>query len=219
MNVILIQARMTSSRLPGKCMKNIAGYSLTEWVLYAAKQCGIADLVGLVVPQENESRIFFDKYSDFYIHAGPRDDVLSRYYQACCHLSNVDNVVRLTSDCPLLAYYPRYIGDALRVHASKNFDYTSNRGNCPSGLDVEVVSMNTLKFLNDNVSSEQEREHVTLHIKNNMHKFKTMTLEYGKTFNCKWSVDTQEDFERVEDVLNFHAQMNCMDIMRDWRNK
>jgi spore coat polysaccharide biosynthesis protein SpsF len=204
---------MTSTRLPGKCIKEIAGYPMLNWVLYALEQTELVDYIGIVVPNELQSDVFFHDYVGYYIYNGEKENVLKRYYDACAlrKLNNNDNVIRITGDCPLLAFYYEIIDSVIGHHIDGQYDYTHNRHefNYPSGLDVEVMTFKTLKYIAQKCfTNEQEKEHVTLYIKNNPDNFNIGYIESGYKFKTKFSVDTQEDFNLVEDILYLHTLCN-----------
>lgn len=209
MVIALIQTRMHSTRFPGKCMKVLHGKPMTSYTIYAARQSKLIDHVGIIYPERD--KIFPINYqSSCYCYGGSEKDVLERYYKGFNFIKNDDNlskckhVVRLTSDCPLLYFYPRIIDKVIDVHLSSHADFTHNRGKkgFPSGLDVEIMKYSTLKYIYNFAKDKSDREHVTLYIKKNPHLFKIREVNSEVQFDCKWSIDTKEDFERVSDIIN-----------------
>jgi spore coat polysaccharide biosynthesis protein SpsF (cytidylyltransferase family) len=210
MIITLIQARMKSTRLPNKCIKKMAGELMTAYTIEAAKASKLNHFTGLIFP-DCDKKVFFDLFFDkcfCYASKAKEEDVLTRYYEAFKYINkttkeNINNIVRITSDCPMLAFYPKVIDEVIQKHLLNNADYTHNRGaySFPSGLDVEVMKSSTLEYINSIAKTKEDREHVTTFIKNNSKQFKICEVHSVFNFDYKWSVDTLEDFKRVEDII------------------
>lgn len=200
----IIAARMTSSRFPGKCMKEICGIPMTEWVLRAANKSLYIDkaVIGITNEVSNIPIKNYFKSEDVEEIECKSEDVLSRFYHIACKYES-KNIVRITSDCPLLYFYPDIIDTTIASHIVKQNDYTWNRGNfgtC-SGLDVEVFTFNTLIKTYDKATGS-DREHVCPYMRNH-DKFKFGEVTFYDVFNQKWSVDTLDDLEKIQDAFNF----------------
>jgi len=222
MIICLIQTRMKSTRLPGKCMMKMNDIPMTSYTIAAAKQSKLIDVDGIIYPIDDE-KVFRKKYGyDCFCYGGSENDVLDRYYKAMLYIENIENkkcshIIRLTSDCPLLAYNSFLIDSLISQHLKDDNDLTHNRGenNYPSGLDIEIMPRNILVYANEYATGE-EREHVTLYIKDNADKFKIGGFKKHLILsNYKWSVDTIEDFKRVEDIIKIYSLSS--NIMDDWR--
>lgn len=190
----IIQTRMDSKRLPGKCMMELNGTPMTDYTVKAVKDNKYIDKLIIAIPDEAEkSKVFENRYGEYiYKYNGDCNDVLSRFYYAIKDLEpETETVIRLTSDCPLLYYFNNVISETILCYFKNNYDYHCNRNKYPSGLDVEVFSKSMLNkaFF----KSREGREHVTTY----MRKDKLITKE----FNHKWSVDTLDDFKKVEDII------------------
>lgn len=200
----IIAARMTSSRMPGKCMKEIHGIPMTEWVLRAANKSLYIDkaIIGITNEAENARIINYFKAEDVEQVDCKTDDVLTRFYQIALRYKP-KNIVRITSDCPLLYFYPDVIDTTLSSHIIERNDYTWNRGNLGtcSGLDVEVFTFDTLIKTYEEATGS-DREHVCPYMRNH-DKFKFGETPFYDVFNGKWSVDTLEDFEKIQDMFSF----------------
>lgn len=199
-NLCIIQARMSSTRLPGKCMKMIHNKPMTEWVFKAAlKNISIDDVViGTTNEAENKPLIDYF-YRNIEVVDCSIDDLLTRYYKIA-EKYRPDNIIRLTSDCPLLYFFSDVITLTIATHIHEKNDYTWNRGidgTC-SGLDVEVFTYEALQKAYDN--DAKNREHVGPWMRENL---KMGEVNLYQNFNEKWSVDTIEDFKRIEDVFTF----------------
>jgi spore coat polysaccharide biosynthesis protein SpsF len=218
MILTLVQARFNSNRLQGKSLFKINGKTLTEYVLSAAIKSN-SNCVGLIYPKKEENE--FKKF-DIFKFGGNELNVLDRYYEGVKYFEEknkikVDHIIRLTADCPLLFYYPEIINNVIKKHLDEKNDFTHNKGfmSYPSGLDVEIMTKETLDISHQIAKKQEELEHVTIIIKNNPSKFKIGNLpqKIGKSneFKCKWSIDTFEDFKRVEDVIFLLERMkgNC----------
>lgn len=196
---------MSSTRLPGKNMLTFHRADMIEYVLQGALKSKLIDKVIIALPDEEDVKPIVEKYKEFaYICKGiPVNDLLSRYYHTIKRFKyNPINVIRLTSDCPLLRFYYKEIDKVIHHHIKNGYDFTHNRGKngAPSGIDVEVMKYEVLKASFE-FAGPDEREHVTTWIKKNSSVFKIQDIPSAFTFKWKWSIDTQEDFDRVEDVF------------------
>lgn len=219
----IVQARMGSTRLPGKVLKKIAGMPVLAYVLEAAKNSHYIPLTKIIVPltEENKPLIDIHKESEYFAkddilaYDVPENDVLSRYYKCYKEISKnnrIDNIVRITSDCPLLAFFPHIIDSIIYDHCVNEYDYSWNRHNnfMPSGLDVEVFKTKILEemYLNIDSLTGAEKEHVTLYIRNNKDKYNILNQSaddsnlFWSDIKTKLSIDTKEDFEKISDIIN-----------------
>ena len=214
MIICLIQTRIGSTRLPGKCMMNINNIPLTSYVIKAAQKSNLIDLVGIIYPDnDKDKKIFSNAYKDeCFCFAGSENNVLNRYYNAVKYLhiyknKNIEHIVRLTSDCPLLYYNPKIIDGVIKIHLQNKNNFTHNKGKntFPSGLDVEIMDRKTLEIMHEMATSKEDKEHVTLYVKNNPNKFKIGEYEMNKNIKInKVSIDTKEEFEKVSDIINLY---------------
>jgi len=220
MNIVLIPTRLNSTRLPGKAELTICGHTLVQYLIMAANQASNVDFVGLITTYRKQDIQFTSKYTSecfVYSYDGNENDVLGRFCSAVETIENrektkVKNVIRLTHDCPLLAYHSYLIDDLITYHINNKCDFSHNRGEkgFPSGLDIEIMTRETIFDINK-FATDEEREHVTLAIKNNANKYKIgeMTFENKKNyidlFNTKWSIDTKEEYKKVSDVMRMHC--------------
>jgi spore coat polysaccharide biosynthesis protein SpsF len=179
----------------------IDGIPITEYVVKAAMKTKNINDVILAIPDTKKDIPLYKYFKDkVKIFRGSTENVLERYYNTLNYYYDfieVDNIIRLTSDCPLLYFHPYIIYKTINYHINNKFDYTNNNG--PSGFDVEVMTSNA--FLNNyqNAKTDYEREHVTPYLKNN--KFKIGHYDCGIDWQGHWSIDTKEDFEKVKEVM------------------
>lgn len=206
--VIIVQARMNSTRLPGKVLKPIGGKPLLAYALETLQRVENAD--GLLVatsdlPADDAIAAFCTDFGmDCY--RGSETDVLDRYYQAARSVE-AERIVRITSDCPLIDadVVSEIIDafDAAQVNATP-IDYLSNTldRTFPRGLDVEIFSFAALETAWKEASDPDEREHVTPFLYRHPERFRLQ--QYRQAINrshLRWTVDTPEDFHLIELIL------------------
>ncbi len=192
--VAIVQARMGSTRLPGKVMREVGGEPLIGHLLDRLERCTSLDAVVVAIPTGDEPLLGYLKERGAAIYEGSEEDVLERYVGAAKE-SGADVVVRITSDCPLID--PVLVDRVVRFFLAGNFDYASNsleRG-FPRGLDVEVMSREALERAHVEAKGGDEREHVTLYLYRHPEQFRLGSFERRLT------VDTMEDFVQVERLL------------------
>ncbi len=196
----IIQARMGSTRLPGKVMKKLNGISLLECQLSQLHYCRLLDKIIIATTTNPEDNIIekIVNSKDIQCFRGNSIDVLDRYFQ-CAKTFNLKHIARITSDCPLID--PTIVDQAIEIYNNETYDYVNNfsKRSFPSGTEVEIISFNTLEKTWKEAKKPSEREHVTPYIYNNPMKFKIGRLEYKTNIsNLHWTVDRIEDFELVK---------------------
>ena len=199
--VAIIQARMGSTRLPGKVMKEILGKPVILWDLDRIFLSKLIDEIVVAVPYGKENDVIVDtikEYNDKIVTTrGSEDDVLDRYYQAAVQ-TNADVVVRITSDCPLID--PVVIDNVIEQFLDDDCDYCSNSltRTYPRGLDTEVFSFKSLEEVWNEAKKDYEREHVTPYIIENPDKFKLLNVANDIDLShLRWTLDTKDDFEFI----------------------
>lgn len=200
--VALIQTRMTSSRLPGKVLQDIAGRPMLLRVVDCAKQAKSVDLVA-VITSTHESDDAIErccKENDIFCFRGNLDDVLDRYYQAALHFQ-AEVIVRITADCPLLD--PGIVEQVVEAFHGGSYDYASNTLECtyPDGLDTEVFRFSSLEKAWREAGLKSEREHVTAYIYKHPELFRLGVVKHSEDLSeLRWTVDTLSDLEFVRAV-------------------
>ncbi len=201
----IIQARMGSTRLPGKVMMDLCGHPVIEHVVNRLNRSNFIDkiIIATSFDLNNQPIIDFCKKNEIDYFVGSEDDVLDRYYQTAIdnNINKEDILIRITSDCPLID--PFVVDKVIEEHISSKNDYTTNVIECtyPDGLDCEVFNFNVLKeaWINANLSSQ--REHVTLYIRDNPDKFKLGNVKNNKDLSSlRWTLDEKEDFIFINEV-------------------
>ncbi len=204
-NIAIIQARMNSTRFPGKILKTLHGKNLIEWIVGAARKIDLITNVVIATSDNSQEAplVDFCKKANIDIFQGSENDVLSRYYEAAKKYG-ADNVIRLTADCPLLD--PTLCSQILYSLVHLNYDYVSNTSppTWPDGLDCEAFTFKTLKAAHEKATKASDREHVTAYINSHRQQFKigNMTCPIPNLTKHRWTVDHPEDLAYLEQLLN-----------------
>ena len=213
--VIIVQARMTSTRLPGKILRSLAGRPMLAQQLQRLKSCSQVDdiLIATTCNTEDDAVVELALQEGVGWHRGDEHDVLGRYVGAA-RIARADVVVRVTADCPLID--PQVADNVILelVRHADTCDYASNVINrtYPKGLDVEAFYYDTLLRFDRFGRSAAAREHVTLAARS----------EYPELFLCRsvedkqnnadlrWTVDTAADLEMtgaIYDALGLNERL------------
>ena len=217
--VAIVQARMGSTRLPGKVMMKICGKAVLLHIIDRLKACELLDEIVIATTVSDKDDIIFDAVSNYDksigFFRGPEENVLERYYFAA-KKANTDVIVRVTSDDPLID--PSVIDDLIREFLSNDCDYVSNSQNktFPLGLDAEVFSFKALEEAWNKATKDYEREHVTPYIIENPDKFKLLNVANDIDLShLRWTLDTKEDFEFINAVYKRIYPKNQLFLMDD----
>ncbi|WP_312906906.1 glycosyltransferase family protein [Tissierella praeacuta] len=200
---VIIQARMMSSRLPGKVMKLLKGEPMLWHIIKRVSEAKLVDEI-IIATTDNEADmkiIEFCNNNKVKYFIGSELDVLKRYYEAA--LSNkLDVVVRVTSDCPLID--PNVIDKLIELYIDNNeIDYVTNSivRTYPRGLECSAFSFKSLERSHIEARDARHREHVVLYIRENPSKFNILNLEnYKDLSNYRLTVDTIEDFNLIFEI-------------------
>ena len=202
--IAIIQARMGSSRLPGKVMKEICGKPMIEILLERLSLSKKLDEIVLAVSDQPENKLLLDYVSQlgFKVFQGSEENVLERYFQAAAALKT-SNIVRITADCPLID--PFLVDLIVEDFEKKNVEYLSNiyPRSFPKGLDTEIFSFQALEKAFNETSSPYNCEHVTPYIRESG-EFKVGNFSNEKDWsNLRWTVDWLEDFQLIKKIFEF----------------
>lgn len=206
MNVVaVVQARMGSTRLPGKILKKVNGKTLLDYQMERVEQSKLIDkiVIATTVKESDQPIVDFCLKRNIDYYRGSEDDVLSRYYEAA-HEFKADIIVRLTSDCPIID--PEVIDKVIQFYLENQskLDYVSNTidRTYPRGLDTEVFSLEALNKAYNKATHPRDREHVTAYFYTNPEKFRIGSFNEGPNYSeYRWTVDTEEDFKLIELIL------------------
>jgi glutamate-1-semialdehyde aminotransferase/spore coat polysaccharide biosynthesis protein SpsF (cytidylyltransferase family)/predicted dehydrogenase len=200
--VAIIQARMGSSRLPGKSLAQIEKRPMLWHVIHRVKRASLIDRV-VVATSTSPADDAIEKMcqeNDVPCYRGSEHDVLDRFYGAA-RGEKASQVVRITADCPLID--PEVIDRVVRRFQRGDLDYASNAmvRSYPDGLDTEIFSFSALERAWHEASRTSEREHVTPYLRSD--KFRTANVENNSTpfyQHYRWTVDEAEDLEFIRAV-------------------
>jgi spore coat polysaccharide biosynthesis protein SpsF len=200
MILAILQARHSSSRLPGKVLKPILGKPI---LLHQIKRLENSQMIDKLIVATSDD--FSDDAiemmcmdNNIEVFRGDLDNVLDRFYQ-CAKLKDPDHVVRLTGDCPLSDW--KIIDNMIQRYLDEDLDYMATSSKFPDGLDVEVMKMSVLSEVKQKAILPSETEHVTQYINKNSGKFRIKHFDPDKDLSyLRWTVDEPEDFVLVEKI-------------------
>lgn len=201
---VIIQARMGSTRLPGKVMRELFGKTVLGHVIERVQQSKKTDTIIIATTKETcDDAIKIEALKHgVRIFRGSEENVLERYYLAAKQ-NKLDVVVRVTSDCPLID--PHIIDQLIDIFTNNDFDMVSNSGGdykkrtIPQGLDVEVFSFASLEEAYLYADQLYQKEHVTPYIyEQSQRRFLQRDLVDHSSY--RWTLDTQEDLLLIQEV-------------------
>lgn len=202
--IIIVQARMTSTRLPGKVLLPLAGEPMLVRLLERLRRVQRADgiVIATTTNASDDPIAALCAQQGVPCHRGSELDVLSRYADAA-RLHAADVVVRITSDCPLID--PALIDQLIAVYEEGDSDYVSNM--LPStwsyGMAVEVFSATALAQAYAEATQDAEREHVTPFIYWHPQRYRLRNVASPVALSHhRWTVDTPEDYELVRRLFD-----------------
>lgn len=208
LTILITQARMGSTRLPGKVMLEVNHESLLKIHLNRLAKCKNVDIIIVATTTNSSDDLLANKVVDwgFKVFRGSENDVLDRFYNAVIKIKP-KWIVRVTSDCPLID--PNLVDDVIEATKLANKDYGSNviDETFPDGQDVEVIKFTALETAWKNAKKDSEREHVTPYIRNNSNQkgeniFSSISfnnnIDYSK---IRMTVDEPNDFELINKVI------------------
>lgn len=196
---------MTSTRLPGKVLKEVLGKPLLEYQIERLRQVRLADELIIATTTNDTDQPIIDlcERLEAAYYRGSGEDVLSRYYEAATQFG-ADVVVRVTSDCPLID--PGVMDEVISLYINNRdkYDYVSNtlERTYPRGLDTEVFSMTALEKAYKEAGEQPDREHVTHYMYRRPEEFRLANSRSAADYSHhRWTVDTPEDFELIKRIL------------------
>jgi spore coat polysaccharide biosynthesis protein SpsF len=201
----IIQARMGSTRLPGKVMMKVdKTNTILSNIINQLKNCKKIDrlIIATTDLQEDDIIVNHAKILKTDLFRGDSADVLNRYYQ-CAKKFSSKIIVRITADNPLID--PNIVDDVINQFLKNSFDYITNANprTYPYGTEVEVFSFQALEKASSNAKKPTEKEHVTPYFQNNKDKFKIFAMKYSENMShLRWTVDRENDLEFVRKVVS-----------------
>lgn len=220
--IATIEARMTSSRLPGKVLLQAAGKPMLEHLINRLR--AVPSLDGIVLattvnPTDDELESFSRRVG-INCYRGSENDVMARVIGAATSV-DAEVVVEITGDCPIID--PQLVEQTIQMYKANKADYVSNAHvrSYPDGMDVQVFSIETLRRSAEMTNDALDHEHVTLHIRNHPELFSHVHLvappqihwpELGLT------LDEPKDFELLKKIIEHlepdNSLFSCLDVVR-----
>jgi|APSaa5957512622_1039677.scaffolds.fasta_scaffold119129_1 spore coat polysaccharide biosynthesis protein SpsF (cytidylyltransferase family) len=210
MILAILQARFSSTRLPGKVLKKILGKPMLSLQLERIKHSKrIEELIVATSTEDSDNKIeSLCKSMEIPCFRGSLNDVLDRFYQAALPYKP-ENIVRLTGDCPLID--PLIIDNVIDLCIRGEFDYVSNalEPTFPDGLDVEAFKFSALETAWKEAFLPSHREHVTPFIYQNPERFRIDNYRNNIDLSyLRWTVDLPQDFELVRQIYEALYRQN-----------
>jgi len=205
LNLAILQARMTSTRLPGKVMAPVLGAPMIGRQIERIRRAQRIDKLVMATstdPSDDELAAYVQSLGVADVFRGSLDDVLDRFCKVLQGYWDVSCVVRLTADCPLTD--PELIDKTITHHLETDADYTSNTlrtRTYPHGLDVEVMKVEALEDAAQRAKDPYEWEHVTPYIYRRPADFRLAGVaRHDSLAHLRWTVDVPEDLAFVREV-------------------
>jgi len=226
--VAIIQARMNSSRLPGKVLCDLAGEPMLARVVERARRAKTVDAVAVATttdPSDDPIEELCRKYG-YLVYRGSMFDVLDRFYGAA-RAFEADIIVRITADCPVID--PDVIDQTVNTFKTSGADFTANRlpppwkRTWPIGLDTEVCSFSGLERAWKEAKLPYEREHVMPFFYDVEGRFKVVVTDCEQDYGTqRWTVDTSEDLlllAKIFEHFKGHDNFSWVDVLKLIQNE
>lgn len=219
----IVQARIGSTRLPGKVMKEIMGKPLLWHLVNRLRWSRLIDKIIIATTNNEKDKPILKLAEEMGIEwfTGSEEDVLDRYYQTA-RKYNLETIVRITADCPLID--PEVVDMFVKTYLDSNgkLDYIRQGPKFPDGFDAEVFSFSALKKAWKEAKNKFEREHVTAYIWKNPQLFNTLDLKNDEDLSyIRCTVDYEEDLKVIREIFKnlykedkiFHVK-DVLDFLR-----
>jgi spore coat polysaccharide biosynthesis protein SpsF (cytidylyltransferase family) len=209
--VAIIQARMGSSRLPGKMLMAILDKPMLAWMIERVKMAKEVDAIVVATSntKADDAIVQCAERCGVSVFRGSEEDVLDRYYNAAKEYS-ADIIVRLMGDCPL--HDPQVIDESVRFFKTlcerTQYALSGSLANYPEGLDMDIFTFASLERMWDEAELPSEREHITAYMKKHPEFFELVERKIGEDdyAHLHWSVDEAGDFEFVTRVFEHFGE-------------
>ena len=200
--VAIIQARMSSTRLPGKVLLPLAGKPALYriWERLSASKLIDEIVVATSIDPSDDPVVKFCSENNIHSFRGSLDDVLDRFNQAAIKF-NADCVLRITADCPVLD--PIVIDAILSSYLCGDFDCIGLSGEFPDGLDCTAINAHALKISSEKATLKSDREHVVPFMLKTENNFKLGEVElFWGLEHERWTMDEQRDYEFLSEIYD-----------------
>ena len=220
MTAIFVQARMSSSRLPGKVLLDLGGKPILRWVVDRCLQARFGTQVVVLTSTESDDDaiVSYCKSEGIDYFRGPLENVLERFYLAAKYY-NVMNFVRITADCPFVE--PAIIDTVIANGICNNYDYTGLSGNFPDGLDCTFFSRKAVTWAHVRADKSYQREHIGQYIEENSDDFSCgRVVIFDDDFGLRLTLDEQEDYIFLQKIVQFlnTNTFSIIDVLELHRN-
>lgn len=201
--VAIIQARLNSKRFKDKILKKILNKEILMVLIERLKKSKLLDDIIVAIPntKPNDKLRDFLKKRNIKFFRGSEKNVLNRYLK-CCKKNNIKNLVRITSDCPLID--PNLLDKMAKVFKNEKLDYLSNieKRTFPDGMDIEFITTKSLEIANEKVIYDYDKEHVTPYILRSK-LFKKKNYQYKKDFSdFRITLDYPGDLKVIKKIIS-----------------
>lgn len=203
--IVIIQARVGSTRLPGKILKPLGNVDVLTYDVERCKQIkGISEVIVATstLPQDDAIEKWCMQHG-VKCFRGSEEDVLDRYVQ-CAKLYNPDYVMRVTSDCPFVDY--EMANEMVELMEKEQKDIVLLEGKLPRGLAVEIISFESLLRIHEVGQEPRHREHVTYYAYEFKEQFESVTYHVPKNRiapELRITLDTEEDYALIRAVADY----------------
>ncbi len=204
MTSAIIQARLGSTRLPGKVLKELNGKPLIEQIINRLRYCKNIDniILATTTNEVDDKLASWCKENNVACFRGDENNVLKRYYDAATQYKS-DIIIRITADDPFKD--PKVIDSVIDLLNTESLDFAFNNNppSFPEGLDTEVFTYNAIKQAAEAQTTDFEREHVTQYFYHNPQIFKCKNFSYKENVShIRLTVDTEQDFELASKIYS-----------------
>jgi len=219
--VATIEARMTSSRLPGKVLMPVLGKTMLHYLVMRLRASPSIDEIVLAttINKADDPLVEFADNENLKVFRGDEDDVMERVIGAADY-ADADVVVEITGDCPIID--PEIIEQTIRMFKTNNVDYVSNgfTRSYPDGMDVQVFKLSSLKKSASMTNDALEHEHVSLHMCRHPEIFPQINLTAPPSLH--WpelglTLDEKDDYDLLKLIIEHFDKSNpmfsCSDVI------
>ena len=212
---VVIPARLESTRLPRKIFLDLCGDPIIRHVTDRLKKSKKIEkiIIATTFEEEDVEICQWCNEESLEYFRGETENVLSRYYH-CANTYKATNIVRVTSDCPLID--PKIIDKTIGLFTKENLDYASNnlKKTFPHGMDVEVFTFKALEVAYFNATKTIEREHVTQFIRQRPEEFKINNFSSDKNLSdIRVTIDEKEDLILIKKIVEtLGKEVDCESI-------
>ena len=213
--ISIIQARMSSSRLPGKVLMPLANKPVLWHVVERIKACKtISEVVVATSTDKTDDAVeAWCQGAGVSCYRGSLNDVLDRYYQAA-KLHKADTVLRITADCP--AVDPTVVDEVVQAYLAGEYEFYGLAGEFPDGLDCTVFAFTALERAWKEATLPSEREHVGPYIEKHPEIFKSGALKkFTGLSHHRWTLDEPRDYEFLKTVFSTLHRENATFLAHD----